>query len=223
MNRAAGGLMLVTDRRRTAPDARTTADELTALNRHLDAAIDAGIDIVQIRERDLGGLALRDLTTRLSARSGRTRVVVNDRADVAAVSHAGGVHLRAEGPPSRRVRPLLADAARVGRSVHSALEAEMDPEADWVVFGPVFVTASKPGQAAAGLAALEAVVSATPAPVFAIGGVTVDRAHACGRAGARGVAGIGLFLPAAVARHPGGFGALVRETRERLVSGAKDR
>jgi thiamine monophosphate synthase len=87
----------------------------------------------------------------------------------------------------------------IGQSVHSPAEAAVAGEsADYVIFGTVFETLSKPGQAAAGCTALHDAIRATTAPVLAVGGVNVDNAAEVARAGAAGVAAIGLFASASV-------------------------
>lgn len=206
-------LCLVTDRRRTTPDARSLDAELSGLEAWLDQAVDAGIDLIQIRERDLEALPLYRLARRVvdRAHGTATRVVVNDRADVAIAAGAGGVHLRADGPEAAAVRALLPAGAVVGRSTHAIDEvARYAPAADYLLFGTLFESRSKPdGWRAAGRAGLEGAVAAAAgrAPVLAIGGVTLDTARACAEAGAGGLAGIGLFLPGAV-EAVGGFPAL---------------
>ena len=189
-------LCLVTDRRAVNPDARTVRDEVAALEALLDEAIDAGIDLIQIRERDLEASLLHELVVRTvaCARATTTRVVVNDRADVAVAAGAHGVHLRGDGPPSARVRELVGTAVLIGRSIHDP--AETTDAADYFLFGTVFRTGSKPADApVAGLEALAAAARQSTAPVLAIGGVTPDRAAVCRQAGAAGVAAIGIFLP----------------------------
>jgi thiamine-phosphate pyrophosphorylase len=196
---------LVTDRRRTSPGARTTAAEIAGLEVLLDEAIEAGVDLIHVRERDLDAGRLRDLVVRLMARaSGRTRIVVGDRVDVAVAARADGVHVRGDGPDVRRVRGLLEDGALVGRSVHLGDPPGAGEGADYVIFGPVYQTASKPeGWHPAGVEGLRQAVAAG-GRVVAIGGITPDRVAACLAAGARGVAGIGIFLPPD--RWPGGLG-----------------
>lgn len=192
-------MCLVTDRRQVSPEARTPRDEALALTRWLEDAVPAGIDVIQLRERDLPVRLLVDVAREVSqwAAGTPTQVVVNDRADVAVAAGCAGVHLRADGPAVTRVR-AMAPADRigagwiVGRSVHSRAEACAHGDADYLVFGAVFTSGPKPGR---GLAALREVVDATPVPVLAIGGLTVERAAACVAAGAAGVAAIGLFLP----------------------------
>jgi thiamine-phosphate diphosphorylase len=198
-------LMLVTDRRRLSPEARTIADELAALERFLDEAIDAEIDLIQLREPDVPSGSLASLARRVAARAAGTRVrlLVNDRADVAAVAGAAGVHLPARGLPASRLRALDGDWL-IGRSVHVG-EAIDEPDVDYLIFGTVYPSVSKRGEAGSGLAPLGDVARAARVPVLAIGGITPPRAAACAAAGAAGVAAIGVFLPPG--RSPDAMGA----------------
>lgn len=121
-------------------------------------------------------------------------VIVSSRCDIALAAGAAGVNLPERDIPVAGARALLG-ARLVGRSVHSvetALEAERDG-ADFVIFGPVWSTASHPGTAPAGLGALAAVAGAVRIPVVAIGGVTAARISECRSAGAAGYAAISLF------------------------------
>ncbi len=209
-------LCLVTDRRRMgmADDFARARRALAALAR--DAA-EAGVDLVQVRERDVEAAALIDLVAdiRGAVRGSATRVVVNDRIDVALAAGADGVHLRADSIPPRRAREMAAAGFLIGRSVRSAAEArEHAPWADFLVAGTVFPTPSKPAAdrwlQAGGL---RDIVSAASVPVLAIGGVTLDRVGDVAATGAAGVAAIGLFL------HSGGvLSRVVRAVRERFDS-----
>jgi thiamine-phosphate pyrophosphorylase len=190
-------ICLVTDRRQVAPGARTDAAAIAVLEAWLDDAIEAGVDLIQIREPGLPAAALCGLVRRVvrCAAAGATRVVVNDRADVAVACGAHGVHVRGDGPAVERVRGLFPPDALIGRSIHAPGEATAHGAASYLLFGSVFESASKPaGHRVAGLEALRAAASVHGA-VLAIGGVTVERARAVREAGARGVAAIGLFLP----------------------------
>jgi thiamine-phosphate pyrophosphorylase len=140
-----------------------------------------------------------------------TRVIVNDRLDVALAAGAHGVHLRAESCPASRVRAHAPRGFLVGRSVHSVAEAG-DAAAqgglDYLVFGTTFSTSSKPGRAAAGTVALEVAASAVPLPILAIGGITLDRIPDVARSGVAGICAIGLF-------DDDGVGATVAEVQRR--------
>jgi thiamine-phosphate pyrophosphorylase len=176
----------VTDRAREDPTAQARR------------AVEAGVDVIQIRERDLEAGALARLVraiVRVARAGGGTRVVVNDRLDVALACGADGVHLRGASMPAGRVRAAAPPGFLVGRSVHTADEARDAGPVDYLIAGTVFRTASKPGRAPLlGVDGLAAIVrAARSVPVLAIGGVTVDSVAAIASAGAAGVAGIGLF------------------------------
>lgn len=157
----------------------------------------AGVDAVQIRERDLPGGSLARLTAVAvaAARGSRTKVLVNDRVDVALAAGADGVHLRADSPPAWRIRPLVPKTFVVGRSVHTLEEARAAGDVDYVIAGTVWPTSSKPaGHPVLGAAGLAQLVRAASVPVLAIGGIDVGRAAAVAASGAAGIAAIGLFI-----------------------------
>ena len=183
-------LCMVTDRRRFPGD--------DALVRCVAAAAQAGVDLIQVRERDLEGGALTRLVSRCveAVRNTRTRVLVNDRLDVALAAGAHGLHLPGHGFAASRARAVTPAGFLIGRSVHHASEAARVAEEgglDYLVFGSVFPTASKVGVAPAGTKGLAAAVEAVRLPVLAIGGVTLSQASDIARAGAAGVAAIGMF------------------------------
>jgi thiamine-phosphate diphosphorylase len=216
-------LMLVTDRRRLSPDARTIEQELAALERFLDEAIDADVDINQLREPAVPAGSLASLARRAAARAAgtRVRVLVNDRADVAAVAGAAGVHLPARGLPASRLR-AIDRGWLIGRSVHvgdaiDAIDKTDEPDVDYLIFGTVYPSASKPGEAGTGLAGLGAAARAARVPVLAIGGITPPRAAACAAAGAAGVAAIGVFLPPGRTPEAMGVGPAARALRAALA------
>src|SRR2546428_5462626 len=169
---------LVTDRRRLCPDADSFAAARRCLVEQARRAAGVGVDLIHIRERDLGGASLAALVSDLVAvtRGSTTRVVVNDRIDVALVSGADGVHLRGDSVSVAAARRLLPRPFLVGRSVHTVEEASAASDADYLIAGTVFPSASKStGPGAAGLDGLRAIVSASAVPVLAIGGVTAGR------------------------------------------------
>ncbi len=162
-------------------------------------AITAGIDAVQIREKDLPArrlLALAESAARLARRQGHTRVIVNDRLDVALAAHAHGVHLGTRSLPVDLVRRLAPRGFITGVSCHS-LEEALTAEAggaDYLLLGPIFATPSKLQYGPPlGLAKLREVTSQVSIPVLALGGITFDRAAACRENGAAGSAGIRIF------------------------------
>ena len=168
----------------------------SALVEMVHAAARAGVHLIQLRERPLDDRALTELTRQCvhATRGTRARIVVNDRLDIALAGGAHGVHLRSDSFPASRVRPVVAPGFQVGRSVHSVADVPRESDAvDYLLFGTVFASRSKPGQEPAGLPLLANVVRATTRPVLAIGGVTLDTAASVAGTGAAGVAAIGLF------------------------------
>jgi thiamine-phosphate pyrophosphorylase len=177
---------------RGATSPASVADAIVTQAREAAAA---GVDIVQLRELDLEGGALSTLAERcVRAVDGTaTRVLVNDRLDVAVAAGAHGVHLRGDSYPAARVRAVTPPGFIIGRSVHAVDEAAAvasEGAVDFLVFGTVFSSASKPiGHVPAGLDVLARVVDAAgPVPVLAIGGVSVASVPLISAAGAAGVA-----------------------------------
>ncbi len=153
----------------------------------------AGIDAVQVREKDLDDRSLWNLVR--SARAvlpATTRLLVNGRADVALAAGADGAHLPADGVPPAALRRRFGPEFLIGVSTHTVEEVERarDAGADYATFGPVWETPGK-GQPTG----LEALVraAATGLPVLALGGVTMARFGEVAAAGAAGVAAIRLF------------------------------
>jgi len=182
---------MITDRH------RLTGGE-DALVQRVAAAAKAGVDLVQVRERDMQPRDLSRVVARCVAavHNTRTRILVNDRLDVALTAGAHGVHLRGDSIPASRARSLAPIGFLIGRSVHTAAEAVIahaDGGLDYLLFGAVFTTTSKPGQPAAGLEALADVVRATPLPVLGVGGISSDTAPQLVGTGCAGYAAIGWF------------------------------
>jgi len=149
--------------------------------------------ILQLRAPDLSTAVLERVASSLVA-SASLPVLVSSRCDVVLACGAAGVNLPERDIATRDARALLGNHL-IGRSVHSvkgALEAERDG-ADYVIYGPVWPSASHPGVAPVGLEALSRVARAVAIPVLAIGGVTEERIADVHAAGARGFAAIGMF------------------------------
>lgn len=191
-------LHLVTDRRRLVPAACTPREEVAALLAQIAAAIDAGVDAIHVRERDLGaGLLTEVVTTAVAlAKGSATRLLVNERADVARLTGAAGVHLPGDGIRADRVRELGA-AWLIGRSIHGEDVPIDEAACDYLFFGTVYPSVSKGMASGAGIEALGRAVARSRLPVVAIGGINPERARKCVAAGAHGVAAIGAFLPQA--------------------------
>ncbi|HEY5838812.1 MAG TPA: thiamine phosphate synthase [Pyrinomonadaceae bacterium] len=165
----------------------------------VSAAVAAGLELIQLREKRLTTRVLFELSEQSAALTlgSETRLLVNDRADVAAAAGADGVHLTTQSIDAATIRRTFGKDFLIGVSTHSLAEAEVAKEvgADFAVFGPVFATPSKENYGLpAGLATLEGVAKQlAPFPVLALGGIDVMNARECLRAGASGVAGISLF------------------------------
>lgn len=181
------GVMLVTDRRRLA--GRDLVEQVRA-------AAGAGVDYVQLREKDLAGGALLALARAVMGAVEGTpaRVLVNGRPDIALLAGAHGVQLPQEGLPVAAVRAAFPSLA-VGASCHDvdSARAAQAAGASLVVFGPVLETPGKEARVQ-GLDALARACRAVALPVYAIGGVEAASAGRVIAAGAAGVAAIRPFL-----------------------------
>jgi thiamine-phosphate diphosphorylase len=187
-------ITLITDRRRMG------GRDLVALARE---AAEAGVDRVQVREKDLGGRGLRALVSEIVAATAGTaaRILVNGRPDVAAAAGAHGVQLPEDGLPvsaTKRAFPGL----EVGASRHTLEGARQAEEegADFVLLGPIFATPGKE-ERALGVGPLSEAARSLTIPVHAVGGIDAGNARLVVEAGARGLAAIRAFLrgPAAEA------------------------
>ncbi len=182
-------------------------ESLTAWARSL---ADAGVDGVQIRDKSLTDRELFELTRRIrKVLPPEVRLLVNSRLDIAIAAGADGVHLPAAGLPIPPLRKRFGRSPLIGRSTHhpSEVESARQEGADYVTFGPVYLTPSKARYGKPpGLEALR-VAATCGLPVFALGGVTIDRLPEVAAADAAGAAGIRCFMDAA------SLEALVEEAR----------
>jgi thiamine-phosphate pyrophosphorylase len=183
----------------TTPQTTLHSKDFSQLLGLVEAAAAAKIDLIQLREKNLRTKVLFELTSRASdiVRGSRTRLLVNDRADVALAAGAAGVHLTSRSINTSVMRQTFGAEFLIGVSTHSPEEvkAARDDGADFVVFGPVFETASKLvyGQPI-GLESLRQVAAKSASfPILAIGGVSLDNVADCFRAGASGIAAIRML------------------------------
>jgi thiamine-phosphate pyrophosphorylase len=191
----------VTDRKSLGGD-----DPATNLIARIEAAIRAGANSVQIREKDLPGRELFELALAAvrAATARKALVFVNDRLDVALAARAAGVHLGGQSLRAQEVirwcRGKNAPAGfRIGVSCHSIEEVReaQRARADYAFFGPIFDTPSKADFGTPqGIAKLAEVCSAVRIPVIAIGGVGASNGRKCMQAGASGIAAIRMFQEA---------------------------
>jgi thiamine-phosphate pyrophosphorylase len=200
-------LMLVTDRHRCSPHPLMEAIEL---------AVAAGIDALQLREKDLEAEQLYDLAVecrRITA--GHCIFLVNGRLDIAQAAGADGVHLPEHGLPVQGARRLSGPGFLIGRSVHSAsaaVEAEA-AGADYVELGTIFATDSKPGLEPSGLGLVRETATRLSIPGLAVGGVDARNAPAVIASGASGIAVVSAILQA------GNVGQAVANLRQSLGLG----
>jgi len=165
----------------------------------VEAAVSARIDLVQIREKQLSTKVLYQLSTSAAGITGgtATKLLVNDRADVAAAAGADGVHLTSLSLPPETIRLTFGAGFLIGVSTHSLAQAAAARRggSDFIVFGPVFDTPSKRQYGVSlGLTDFRKVASElAPFPVLALGGVTVDNVADCIDAGAAGIAAITML------------------------------
>jgi thiamine-phosphate pyrophosphorylase len=208
-------LCYVTDRH--SLPAAPQVDLIQPLLERIATIAAAGVDWVQLREKDLSGKEsaslvrqARDHISKQGSHSkSTTRIIVNDRLDVALAEQAGGIHLGENSLPVDEAKRLLLSSPVaqtpvrdfiVGISCHSpeAAKSAASSGADYIFFGPVFATPSKAAYGVPqGLDRLAQVCSSVSIPVLAIGGITLANVSSCLSAGASGIAAIRLFQDAA--------------------------
>jgi thiamine-phosphate pyrophosphorylase len=183
-------LCLVTDRRVGGED---------DLVQRVARAVAGGVDLVQLREKDLPGGRLLELAQELEAALGDSALlVVNERVDVAVAAGAHGVQLGEDALPVAAARDLLGPHALIGRSVHSLEGAAQAASqgADFLVVGTMFATRTHPGAEPAGPELLQSIANQCSVPLIGIGGITLDNVGRVMSAGAAGVAVITSILGA---------------------------
>jgi thiamine-phosphate pyrophosphorylase len=183
----------------TTPGTTPASEEFERILSLISAAVAARLSLVQIREKNLSARVLYELTTRAArlTKGSDTRLLVNDRADIARAAGADGVHLTTQSLEAMDVRRAFGTGFLIGVSTHTLDEARAASVcgADFATFGPIFETPSKRIYGPAiGLENLnEAARALAPFPLVALGGVTGLNASQALCAGARGVAAIRLF------------------------------
>lgn len=198
-------LCLVTDRNRC--NGRRIEDVV-------EAAVDGGVGLVQLREKDLSASELYSLALRLKgAIRDRALLFVNDRIDVALAADADGVQLGENALPLRAARRLVDGNLLLGRSVHSvdgAVNAEAQG-ADILVLGTIFPTASHPGARTGGSELVHEVAAAVSVPFLGIGGIDTSNV---GEVVAGGAAGAAVITAITTASHPAAESAHLLEAMQ---------
>lgn len=168
--------------------ARLAAGALADLVPDLAAA---GVDVVQLREKDLeaGDLVCACVPVAEACAVAGIPFIVNDRPDVALAAGADGVHLGRKDLPVDVARRILGSAAIVGCSTHSeediAAVAQLRPPVDYIAVGPLYPTPTKPGRPPTGLGLVRHAAERVSLPWFAIGGIDRENLPAVIEAGAR--------------------------------------
>ncbi len=173
-------LYVVTDARRGRGD----------LADFLEAILSAGVDLVQLREKDAeaGDLLRWTEVFRAAASRHGALFLVNDRPDVALAAGADGVHLGQNDLPPAVARRILGPEALIGLSCHAPEDHDLaPPEADYLTAGPIWETPTKPGRPGTGLELVRRAARTVDRPWFAIGGITPANLPEVVAAGARRV------------------------------------
>jgi len=177
-------------------DARPHGREPDAL---LAAALRGGVDIVQLRDKELPAEELVRASTpfRRACDAAGALFVLNDRPDLVDACGADGVHVGQEDEPVAKARALVGAERLVGLSTHSRAEMDAATGVDYIGVGTIFATPTKPDSNAVGLDLVRAASAAARVPWFAIGGIELANVALVAKAGARGVAVVRAIRDAA--------------------------
>jgi thiamine-phosphate pyrophosphorylase len=190
-----------------------------ALPEVLEAALAGGVDVVQLRDKQLSDEALtaaaREAGALCAARG--ALLIVNDRPAVALAASADGVHVGQEDMPVSAVRELVGEELLVGLSTHAPAEIDAAGAADYIGVGPVHATPTKPGRPAVGLELVRYAAAHAPCPFFAIGGLSAENVGDVLDAGATRVA---VVRAIAEAPDPEAAARALRDTLDGAVVGA---
>lgn len=200
----------------TIPSSKEFEDVLKVVT----AAVAAKVSLIQLREKRLSARVLFELAVQAAQITSKseTRLLVNDRADIARAAGAAGVHLSTRSLGADIIRRTFGPHFLIGVSTHTISEARAARDhADFAVFGPVFRTESKKNYGAPqGVEKLAEVTrDVAPFPIVALGGIRLDQLSDCRAAGASGIAGISIYQPREALPH------VVNTIRELFKDNAK--
>ncbi len=193
MKKKLPSLYLITDRKQIPAKSQ--------LLHVIEELLQAGVRMLQLREKDLSAAEIYPLARELRALTLRYNclLLINDRIDLAQAIAADGVHLGHHSLPIDIARQLLGPDATIGASTHSAVEVEsaIRQGADFVTFGPVYSTPSKAAYGdPLGVQSLQCICKNSRVPTYALGGVKENNTTATLQAGAYGIAVISALLAA---------------------------
>jgi thiamine-phosphate pyrophosphorylase len=153
----------------------------------LNAAIDGGVDVVQLRDKNAGDEQILEAAARFRAVCTRRGVpfILNDRPDLALACGADGVHVGQDDAPVAEARAIVGEERIVGLSTHSPSQVDAATGVDYIAVGPVHATPTKPGRPAAGVELVRYAAEHVHIPWFAIGGLDAGTLGEAVAAGAR--------------------------------------
>src|SRR5947209_4330372 len=184
---------------KTKPASSPASEDFQDVLTLVRAGCRARVSLIQLREKNLPARTLYELALRCAAitKGTETRLLINDRADIASAAGADGCHLTTRSIEAGVIRRTFGSGFLIGVSTHSLAEAQRarDGGADFAVFGPIFDTASKRIYGPpVGMDHLhEAAETLSPFPIIALGGITLENAASALNAGASGIAAIRLL------------------------------
>ena len=170
----------------------TPAQPLDSLVSLANKFADAGVQLIQLRAKRITPRQFQEIaTTLIAATTKNVRIIINDRPDIASITHAAGVHVGQEDLPVESARHICPPPQWVGISTHNLdqLRAAAETSADYIAVGPIYPTTTKENpDPVVGLDLIRAAKKLTPKPIVAIGGITINSAAEVFQAGADSVA-----------------------------------
>ncbi len=177
----------------------------------LEAAVEGGVDVLQLRDKDLDDDGIVQAAREFTATG--ALFILNDRPDLVEACRADGVHVGQDDATPAQARAAIGPDRIIGRSTHEpaqALAAQADPDVDYLAVGPVHATPTKPGRPPTGIGYVESAAKTIGKPWFAIGGLNAGNVQ---EVIARGASRIVVVRAITEAEDPR---AAARELREAL-------